>query len=196
MCGGGSDSRKELERQQVQRQQNIQQGMVDINRVFSGYGPEYYAGIRKATLGTLVPQFEKQYRRARKQTAFGLADRGLRRSSSAIDAGTELEQERGLGRMFLENQAENVVRDTKAQVERQRSTAVSQLISSQDPALAAQQAIAGTATIAAPSMAAPLGQFFNTAATGYLANRIGKTYNEPEVPSAKTAPLGSNYYAK
>ena len=195
--GVSSNAGKEIEKQQLARQQSIQQGTALIDKAFKGFTPEYYEGVRGATLGTLVPQFERQYRDASKGTALSFANRGTLKSSGAREAGTRLAQDRGLGRILIDNQAEGAVRETKAQVSQAKNTATSQLIASQDPTLAAQQAITGAAGIGAPSPIAPLGQFFNTAATGYLAHQVGKTYNERDPQRVDTSKsLGSNYYTK
>jgi len=179
MCfgGGSGDTEREIQQQQAQRQQAIQQGMVNIDNVFSQYNPGYYQGIRQNTLAQLQPQFSQQYNKAGNNLTFGLADKGLLKSSAGREAATDLEVQRGIGQMGVINQAEEQVRNVQQQVAGQRANVVNQLVSSQDPTLAAQQAVAGTAGISAPSIIAPLGNVFQNLANQWQATAIGNMYS-------------------
>lgn len=197
--GGSSDMSKEIERQNMQRQQSIQKGMLSIDKAFSGFNPQYYEGVRNTALGSLMPQFEQQYRRTKRGAALSLGSRGLLPGSSvAREAGNHLEQERGLGQILVGNQANQVVKQAQEGVARERNTVVGQLVSSQDPALAAQQALAGAASVGAPSITAPLGDLFQNFSNAWLARGIGKAYNEPTqgMAGGRSAPLGKNYFVK
>lgn len=199
MCGGGGNAAGEIEKQNLQRQQAIQQGMVGIDQAFAGFGKEYFEGVRRNALAGLLPQFNRQYRQTAKGLGTSFADRGLLSSSAAREAGTDLAVQRNIGLNSVLGQANEQVRQTQQQIEGQRQTAVNQLIASQDPTLAAQQAVAGAAQIQAPSLVAPLGNLFQNFANTWYARNLGQTVNSPSTEfSLRSAGGGlpNNYKVK
>ncbi len=179
-----SDSIKEAEQR---RSLSISQGMTRINSVFSKFGPGFFDGVRQNTLSTLMPQVARQYRSTRKNLTSSLSDRGLLSSSAARESATELAYNKNLAEVSVGNQAEEAVRDTQRDVQSQKNTLISQLVQSQDPNLAAQQAVTAAASIHAPSPIAPLGNFFKTFAETYAARGIAKAYAPDEYRPASPA---------
>lgn len=182
MCFGSSNSAgSEIRQQELSRRQAIQEGTANISKAFAGFDPAYYDRVRQNTLGTLLPQEEKQYRSTQKNLAYDVAGRGLLKSSASRGVATDLEQSHSLGQIAVANQAEDAVRQTQQDVERQKQNVTSQLITSQDPAIAAQQAVAAAGSISAPNIVAPLGNLFGGVANAYYANKLGSLY--PQSPS-------------
>lgn len=195
--GSKNGAGDEIEAQQLRRQQAIQQGSTAIEKSFEGFGPEYYEGVRKSTLGTLVPQLNRQYRGNVRAASFGLGNRGLLRSSAAREQGTELAIAKGVADTAVNNQANAAVRETQQQVAAQKTGLTNQLIASQDPTLAAQQAVTSAASIGAPSIVAPLGNLFQGFANAYLAKGVGEMSNpERPGPTFSGAPQAKNRYTK
>lgn len=119
-------------------------------------------------------------------------------SSFGKKAATELEFDRNVAQQTVVNQGNEAVRDVKSQVQNQKMNLTNQLVTSQDPNLAAQQAIAGASTIHAPSPIAPLGNLFQTFANTYLGYRMGQTFNQPDDQPRMSSPSagGSNRIQK
>jgi sortase (surface protein transpeptidase) len=80
---------------------------------------------------------------------------------------------------MVSNQATQAAQDTQKQVETQKQNLTNQLVVSQDPNLAAQQAVSAAASISAPSITAPIGNLFQGVANTYLANQVGSLYPNP-----------------
>ena len=174
--GGKSDAAKELREAEAKRTRAIQQGQGKIKEAFAGYDPTFYQGVQKNVLNQLMPQADRQYRAQRKNLAFGLSDRGLFKSSFGKEAGTELERSREVAEQSVINQSLEAVRETKGRVHQEQANVTNQLVTSQDPNLAAQQAISAAASISAPSPIAPLGDLFQTFANSYMGYNYGKLY--------------------
>lgn len=169
-------ARRELERQQREREQAISQGMGAIETSFAGFNPQFYNQVRQNQLGSLMPQFAEQYQNTNKSMVFGLANRGLLDSSAARGQGNALGRQTSLGQIIVGNQAQQAANDMQRSVQSEKGNLVNQLIASQDPALAAQQAVGAAASIQAPSLLAPLGNMFQGWADTYLAKRMANTY--------------------
>lgn len=193
MCGGGSDASGEIEKQNLVRQQNIQRGMRNINTVFSGFTPDFYRGVRQNAMATLMPQLGRQFRQARNTAAFSLADRGLLKGSAARKTGTELALSRGLGESMVANQASEQENEMRRAVSMERTNLVNQLVASQDPTIAAQQAVSSVASLRAPSLVAPLGDFFQGITNAAMARQISRAVG-PYERDTKALPTNRNYY--
>ena len=169
-------AKDQLEAQERRRQKAILSGTERINEAFAGFTPEFFSGVRDAHLSSLMPQLANQYQNTNRQLSFNLANRGLLSSSSAQNMGNSLARETSRNATFVGNQANQAARDFQGQVQGQKSSLINQLLVSQDPALAAQQAIGTAATLQAPSPVAPLGNLFQQWANTYLARQL---YNQP-----------------
>lgn len=191
--GTRNDLSNEIEKQNLQRQQNITLGMRDINRTFGQFDDNYYNNIRKTNLNSLMPQFQGQLLNARRGAAYNLAGRGLYNSSVARQAGNQLEQQAGLGRILVNNQANQAALQARQNVEREKSNLTNQLVSSQDPTVAAQQAVTSAATIGAPSLIAPLGDLFQNFSNAYLARQTGLANNPPGQQYSGRSLIPNNY---
>ncbi len=176
MCMGSSDASKQIQEQQQQRQGAITQGVSNINKQFEGFNPQFYEGVRQNTLSQLMPQLTNQYNATRKNLGYQMGAQGLDRSSAARDLNTSLGQETDKNRIGIANQAQQNVNDTMRSVQTEKGNLVNQLVASQDPVLAAQQAVSGAAGLSAPSFVAPLGNMFSGWANTFLGNRASQAY--------------------
>lgn len=147
--------------------------MGSINSAFAGFGPQYLEGVRKNAEATLLPQEEEQFRGQNRNLVSSLGNAGLLKSSAAREAGGALNVAHARGQISVENQAQDQANQAAHNIQQQKTTLTNQLVTSEDPALAAQQAVTSAAGIQAPSIIAPLGSLFNNFANTYLANRIG-----------------------
>lgn len=197
MCFGGSDTSKQLERANVARQEAITRGTGAINQSFAGFDPGFYRGIYNARLGSLLPQLQRQYEVNRNSLVSSLSQRGLLNSSAARQSGTALEESRQVGQGLVANQALQASQDLQRQVEQEKNNLLNQLVSTQDPNLAGQRAVASAASLQAPSLLAPLGDLFQGFANTYLARQLSPYFTQtPEAPRrfSASSDIGRNYY--
>lgn len=69
--------------QEEQRQARVNQNTADIKSAFSGFDDNYANTIRQNVIDYYQPQLDKQFKDARKQSIFSLADKGQLNSSVA-----------------------------------------------------------------------------------------------------------------
>jgi hypothetical protein len=195
MCfGGSSNADQELAAQEARRTKAIEAGQKNINQAFGGFDDKFYSGVRENTINTLMPQAEGQYRTTRKKLGFSLAGKGLMSSSFGREAATDLEVNRQVAQQSVVNQGNEAVRSVKGQVQAEKANVTAQLIQSQNPNMAAQQAIGAAASIQAPSPIAPLGQLFQSFANTYLGYKVGQTYASE--PVQRSVEMGKNVVRK
>lgn len=177
MCFGGSDASGAIAQQEKERQGLITQGLTNVNKAFSGFGPDFYNRMQTQYLGSAIPQVQQQFQQQRNQLGFGLANQGLLRSSAAQNLGGSLQQQLAQNLFNVGNQATQAVQGLQKQVGQEKSNVIAQLQQSADPTLAAQQATESASQFAAPSLVQPLGNLFQNWSNIYMANRLGQIYN-------------------
>jgi hypothetical protein len=189
MCGGGgNDSAREIEKQNLLREQNVNIGMKKIDSVFSQFNPAFYDKVRSAHKDVLLPQVGRQYRQTRKGLVSTMAERGILKSSAAKEASTDLETDRSMAEMAVSSQADDAVRSKMEEVQRTKMNITNSLVASQNPTVAAQQAVSSAAMISAPSMVAPVGNMFQSFANIYLAQQVGKQYGGGSTVESSSTP--------
>lgn len=173
---GGSSAGNELAASQASRQQAIQLGSQNIDKVFSGFNPQFYEGVRQSQLNSLMPQLAQQYQQQNKSLGFGLASRGLRNSSSAQGLESSLQKQTAMNETMVANQAQEAANQTMRNVAGEKQNVTNQLIASQNPQLATQSALTAASTLQAPSMLQPLGNLFQNWAMTYLGKGLNSAY--------------------
>jgi hypothetical protein len=186
---GGSGGDGGISQAQAARQQQIEQGLASINKVFSGFTPQFYQGVQQKTLNALLPQLAQQHQASQQQLGYTLADKGLLHSSTARNSAASLAQQTALNESLVSNQAIQAGRDAQQNVAREKANVTSQLIASGDPTLAQQQALQAASQFQAPSQVAPLGNMFQGWVNTYLAGRLGGLYGGGQTGGQK--PLGT-----
>ncbi len=183
MCfsSGSRNTERLLQQQQEQRQQNIQEGVTRINNAFSGFTPEFYKQAEGNYLASALPQLANQYQANTAQLTSGLSNRGLLQSSAGQQAQQGLRRQNSLASTLLANQSLGVGQDLRQQVQNQKTALINQLQQSTDPTLAGQQALAGAASIQAPSLLSPLANMFQNFSNIYLADQVNR-YSQPSYP--------------
>jgi hypothetical protein len=175
--GGGQDMGQFFQIMQAQqardeenrRQQRIQGGRDLIDRQFDLFkkDPAFFDRYRNGITDYYRPQIDSQYSGAKRNLTFQLADAGTLRSTAAADSTADLVRQNDTNLMSMNAKADSAVGDLRNQIASNKDTAIGQLMSTEDPSVAANTALNGIANIqlAKPDLS-PLANLFSTAAVG------------------------------
>ena len=132
-----------------------------------GFDDAFYNKYKQNVLDYYMPQVDKQYSDAKKQATYGLARSGNLLSSAANDLTADLSKQNDVNIAGVRNQADTAAGDLRSQVNTERQKATSQLYATEDPEVAANQALASVRDISLsqPNMS-PLSALFNVATIG------------------------------
>lgn len=178
LCGGGSDSAAEARALEEQRQARITEGMGKLNTAFEGFNPEFFKKRQDAYVNYAMPQLGSQAQQTQKQVIYGLADRGLSKSTVASNQQSAFQNELALQKQGIIDAAFGQSNDLQKQVEGQKSNLIAQLQASADPSSVSQQALGTAASFSAPSVYQPLSNLFSNFTNMYLANQSQKQASE------------------
>lgn len=178
---GSKAAKREAARQRAEeaaRQKRIQLGMAEIDKVFSGFGDDFYNQRRAAYLDYAKPQLEDQFGEQNRNLIFALARGGNLESSLAAERKAKLLGERDQRIADIGNEAQNLVNATRQSIEGSRSDLTNQLFATGDNQLASQNAMRQAAALSARPGFSPIGQLFNDAAGGIGAYAGGRRYGQ------------------
>ena len=103
MGGGGDGGAGQLRADEAARQAKVRAAVDAVNNTFSGANREaMYTDIADATRGVATRDLDKQFGTASKQNLFGLARAGLLGGSVDAEAGGDLQQRYGEGKIRAE----------------------------------------------------------------------------------------------
>lgn len=173
---GPPDYAGKAKKQEKERQALITKGMGDINSAFAGYTPDFYQQRAAAYQQYALPQLSHQYQQTKNAMLFGQANRGLLGSSVSTKQNSDLSREMGLQKQAIADVGRGQAQDLQRQVEAQRTALQSQLYETANPTLAGQNATAAAASMAVPSVYAPLGNMFSNLLNQYYARQLLSTY--------------------
>jgi len=185
MCLGGGNAGKDAAAQaqreaddsrvrEEQRQARIKEGRGNIDTQFKGFDDNYYNKYKDTYLETTMPQVEEQATDARKELIYSLERAGLRNSSVAGEQASDLEQKVAEQKGAQVSKANSAAQDLRNTVGESRSAAERDLMLTEDPTRAANDALARTDTLKADKPAPGLlGPLFESAALGWQAYQAG-----------------------
>jgi len=132
-----------------------------------GFDDAFYNKYKQAVLDYYTPQVDKQYKDAKNELTYRLARSGNIRSSAANTETANLSQQNDLNLAGVRNQADTAAGDLRSQVATERAKATSQLYATEDPEVAANQALSAVSNISLqqPDLS-PLTSLFNVATVG------------------------------
>lgn len=160
------------ERAERLRQLRIKQGMGEVDSAFSGYTPEVYNQRAQAYQNYALPQLNEQYNKSQGNTLFGLANRGLTKSSIADKEWSDFNKEAGRARQTVVDQGLQEANNLRLGIENSRQNIIGQLNQTSDPGQAKQAAIASASNFQAPPAFGALNQMFSNLGSQYLTNQI------------------------
>lgn len=162
---------------EAQRQARIAQGMAAINNQFSQFNDDFFSGISRDALAYYNPQLTEQFQDASRDLALNLARAGLSDSSIAARRSADLNRAFTERQGRLVEEADNIARRARKDVENARSAVISDLNASADPVAAQMAAAARVRQLSAPPTFDPLENVFSAAlrfaGTGAAAERMG-----------------------
>ncbi len=140
---------------------------VPTGETSSGFDDAFYNKYKQAVLDYYMPQVDKQYKDAKDELTYRLARSGNLRSSAANTDVADLQQQNDLNQAGVRNQADSAAGDLRSQVASERAKATSQLYATEDPEVAANQALSSVRDISLqqPDLS-PLSALFDVATVG------------------------------
>lgn len=162
--------------QEQQRQQAITKGTADINAAYAGFTPDFYKQRQQAYVDFAMPQVSQQYRQARNQIGFNLANRGLLQSSAAGGQFSDLNRTMSQATQSVQDTGQSQAQDLQRQIEASKNQQLGYLYQSADPAGAGAQAISSAASFAQPSTFAPVANAFSNLLNQYYYSQLINAY--------------------
>jgi hypothetical protein len=155
-----------------------------------GFGDNFYNKYRRASLGYYMPELEKQFTKAKSNLNFDHARAGTLQSSMASENVADLVYQNTMNKALLRSKADNATTQLKNSVAAQKSAALTQLYSTEDPTIAANTATNSVRTLqnTTPEFS-PMGELFKNAVVG--ASNYASAYNDQQnwgtPPGAQTS---------
>lgn len=139
----------------------------DTGQTSGGFDDAFYNKYKQSVLDYYMPQVDKQYSDAKNELTYRLGRSGNIRSSAANTAVADLASQNDINQAGVRNQADTAEGDLRTQVSSERAKATSQLYATEDPEVAANQALASVRDISLsqPNLS-PLSALFNVATVG------------------------------
>lgn len=160
----------------------------DTGKTTGGIGDPFYNKFKQGILDYYQPQVAEKYGEAKNETNFRLANAGTLNSTAAIMNLADLVKQNELRTAEVRSKADTAAADLKSRVAAERAKAENQLYATENPDVAANQALAGIRNITAEKPDnTPLGDIFNIAAIGganYLKGGSDAYYRNKYVPGA------------
>jgi hypothetical protein len=147
-----------------------------------GFDKGFYDKFRQGLIDFYTPDVNDQYRESRDETGFRLARAGLSSSSMADTEYAKLVKQRGKATADIANKADIETGKVRGNVNDQRKAITSQLYATEDPGVAASQALDAANKISLDEGdRSPLGDLFKLATVG--AAGFGQGYNNQRTMS-------------
>lgn len=139
----------------------------DPNTKTGGFGDDFYNKFRQANLDYYMPELDRQFSNAKSSLDFGLARSGQLRSSTANQSLADLTYQNDVNKAQMTAQADSATGELRNTVQANKSAAINQLYSTEDPSLAANTAtsLVRNVELTKPQLN-PIGQLFAPIAIG------------------------------
>lgn len=188
MGGGGDGGAGQLRADEAARQAKVRAAVDAVNNTFSGANREaMYTDIADATRGVATRDLDKQFSTASKQNLFGLARAGILGGSVDAEAGGELQQRYGEGKIRAEQAGVGAASDLQSTDEKTRQNLITLAQSGIDTGtasqLAAGQLSAAAQAAKAGTQQASVGRLFDDLSQAYLQNTALKARFPNGIPN-------------
>lgn len=189
MCGGGGDDGSAEARQREQQRENrIRQGMGAIDQNFKAFDDGFFNKRRDSYVSYATPQLNEQYDDAMLRLTAALSRSGALQSSEAAKRNAKLGKDFALQRQGLVDKGTELSTQARSDLENARSSLVTDLYATADPAAAAAGAQARAKIASQTPGFTPLGQLFQDITAGLADWAEARSYNKA---FASTAPGAS-----
>lgn len=167
--GAAKAAARRAEEAEAARVSRIQSGTSQINDIFSKFDDTFFSGIEDASRNFHIPQLDDQFRDANRAAVLALSGNNNLASSSGANRLAQLAKQRKDALARINDLAINAGNSARSDLENSRSSLLSTLSATADPASAAAQAQSRAAILSAPQSFSPLGDVFQKFTAG-LAN--------------------------
>lgn len=172
----GTDYASVAQQQEQQRQAAITKGTADINKAYAGFTPEFYQQRAQAYVDYAMPQVSQQYRQARNQIGFNLANRGLFGGSASGQQFSDLNRTMSQATQGVYDTGQSQAQQLQSNVEAAKNQQLSYLYQSADPSAAGAQAVSSAASFAQPSTFTPVANAFSNLMNQYYYSQLINSY--------------------
>lgn len=200
---GGSNAGDQAAGLAQQQQTQLDSALGQIQGAFSSFTPDFYNKVGQDYTNFALPQVTQQYQQQQKQLQGNLAGQGILDSSGGANLSNQLSQNLAQAQNQVADSALNQAQTFQQGVQQQENTLVNQAEAASDPLSIAQGALAQASSIKAPSLFAPVGNFFSNWANQYGAQQSVNAANQTNtllnnaissgfIGSSNFAPLGGS----
>lgn len=169
-----------------ERQARITAGRKKIDDAYAGFDDGYFQTYRQTALDNTLPQVQQQAADARRNLIYALERAGTRNSSIAGQRSGDLERDIALRTGEAISSADSATQQLRNRVTDSRASSEAQLLATEDPTRAANDATARSATLRADAPpVSTLGPLFEGAALGYSAYQQGKRQVAADASAAR-----------
>lgn len=200
MGGGGDGGAGQLREDEAARQAKVRAAVDAVNNTFSGAGREaMYTDIGDATKAVAMRDVDKQFGTASKQNLFGLARAGILGGSVDAEAGGDLQQRYGEGKIRAEQAGVGAASELQGTDEKTRQNLITLAQSGIDTGtasqLAAGQLSAAAQAAKAGTQQATVGRLFDDLSQAYLQNTALKARYPNGLPAQQGGGMYSNLFS-
>lgn len=200
MGGGGDGGAGQLREDEAARQAKVRAAVDAVNNTFSGAGREaMYTDIGDATKAVAMRDVDKQFGTASKQNLFGLARAGILGGSVDAEAGGDLQQRYGEGKIRAEQAGVGAASELQGTDEKTRQNLITLAQSGIDTGtasqLAAGQLSAAAQAAKAGTQQATVGRLFDDLSQAYLQNTALKARYPNGLPQQSGGGMFNNLFA-
>lgn len=149
------------------RQKRITEGKAKVNTAFAGFTPDWYAGRSKAYNEFALPQVEDQFKTSADQLKYALARQyGTTQTSEAATREAKLANAYQRAKMDITDKGTALANQARTGIEKERSSVLSQLNATADPAAAADMATTQAKLLQTPDVYDPVANYFGDVTEG------------------------------
>jgi len=150
-----------------QREVDIRTGITDIDSAFGQFDDGFYDGRRQAFLDFQQPTIEDNFEEANKDLIFALARSGKgSEDSTAIERTAKLNEAYRNTNVNLQGSADQLVDETRSNVENERSSLVTALRATGDASAARDASLSRAGAIAVRPNFSPIANLFSNISLG------------------------------
>lgn len=192
---GRGDYVKAQRRVFEEREQAIKQGLAHINSQTSQfYTPEWQEARAQEIRDVYKPQLDQEYRDQRGNMIYGLADRGVSRSSVAASGHAKVAGDYARGLASMEQRAQKQVQDQLDNIERWRQGQINTLMQTGKADAVRKSAIAGAQLFNDQSYIAPWEQAMSDAGDFFGMPSSSGSYRKAAGRISGTGQRNSQYF--
>ena len=180
MCGGGGgdNGAREAREREARRQAALAQGMRAIDQSFAGFTDDFYDQRKQAYIDYAMPQLNRQHGTATEDLTYALARSGLLESSVAARKQGDLAEQFQMQRQGIVDEGARLANQARQDVAQARSSVVSDLYATENPAAAAAAAQARARIATAQPTFSPLGMLFQNVTSGLADWSENRAYSD------------------